>query len=116
MDIVVHSSTDAPINEVASDLSTHGILVYAVPTSLETPPLNTRLSGELGESGSRVPDVIHHQVALSDARCVDCYSYGVVAGFDLETAPSLVERALTLWQEEGKPPRYVAELDDMDAV
>ncbi len=113
MDIVVHSSTDAPINEVASDLSAHGIVVYAVPTSLEAPPLNVRLDGELGKSGSRVPNVIHYQVTLSDARWFDCYSYGVVAGFDLKTAPNLVERALRLWQEAGKRPRCVVQLNEL---
>jgi hypothetical protein len=110
--IVVYKSTDTPIKEVVSDLTECGIVVYAVPTSKEIPPLTVQLKEELAKTSGRGPGVVHWQVKMNDGDIFDSYTYGVVSGFGEETAAHLVKEALMLWRQAGAAPRFVAELDD----
>lgn len=112
MYIVVYKSTDTPIREVVSDLTEYGIVVYAVATSKEIPPLTVQLNDELAKTSGRDPGVVRWKVKTNNGDLFDSYSYGVVSGFDAEAAPRLVEQALMLWRQAGAPPRFVAELDD----
>ena len=116
MRFVVHSSIAAPVKEVASDLSTEAVVIYIESTSIEMPPLNVQLAGELSETNPRGPGVIHHNLQTDTGEWFDCYTYGDLAGFGPGTASRLVADVVKLWREDGEKPRFSVEMDEPDEI